>query len=330
MLFRSFHFSREGLASRGLLLLLAACFSAGPAVAQSEAGFPNKSVRLIVGFPPGGSADGTARALAKGLQDIWGQPVIVQNHPGASGAIGAEIVVRAPPDGTTLFFTEQGPISVLPFLHEKLSYNPLVDLTPIAMAVDIPNVLVVRVQSPHKTFKDLIVAAKARPGALDYASSGKGGSHHMMMDYMMKATGTKFNEIPYKGGAPAAFAVLSGEVQAGWMAVSTALPFIISGRLLGLAVSTQERVSLVPDIPTAAEQGFSGFKYSFWMGVMGPAKMPATLIKKIEADIQTVVSSPIYREQMGKMGNLASYESSEQFSKTIRGGYAHNKATLSP
>ncbi len=330
MLLRSFHFSCEGLASRGLLLLLAACFSAGPAAAQSEAGFPNKPVRLIIAFAPGGSADLIGRALAKGLQDIWGQPMIVESRPGAAGVIAAEIVVRAPPDGTTLLLASAGPIIVLPFLLEKMSYDPRVDLTPIAMMVVIPNILVVSGQSPHKTFKDLIVAAKARPGALDYASSGRGESHHMLMEDMMKVTGTKFNEIPYKGGAPALLAVLAGEVQASWIAASTALPHIKSGKLLGLAVSTQERVSQVPDIPTVAEQGFPGFDYPIWNGVMGPAKMPAALIKKIAADIQTVVSSPSFREQMGKMGTMPRYESAEQFSKTLREGYAHNKATLSP
>lgn len=330
MLFRCCHFFREGLESRGLALLLAACLSAGPAAAQSEVGFPNKSVRLIVSFAPGGGADALARAFAKGLQGVWGQPVIVENRTGAGGVIAAEVVVRAPPDGTTLYLSGFGPINVLPFLGEKMSYDPLVDLTPISLVVVFPNILVVGGQSPHKTFKDLIVAGKARPGALDYASSGKGESHHMMMEYMMKATGTKFNEIPYKGGAPAVLAVVTGEVQAAWVAVSTALPFIKSGQLLGLAVSTQERLPQVPDIPTVAEQGFPGFDHSFWMGVVGPAKMPAALIKKIEADIQTVVSSPSYREQMGKMGNLPRYESSEQFSKTIREGYARNKATLSP
>ncbi len=328
MLFRSFHFSRDGLASRGLLLLLAACFSAGPAAAQSEAGFLHKTVRLIVTLAPGGGVDVQARLLAKGLHGVWGQPVIVENRVGGDGIIGSEIVVRAPPDGTTLLMVTAGPITVLPFLHEKMSYNPLVDLTPIAMTVFTPNILVVPVQSPHKTFKDLMAAAKARPGALDYASAGRGGGSHMNMESMMKATGTRFTEIPYKGAAPAVLAVLAGEVQAAWISVSTALPFIQSGKLLGLAVSSKARVPLAPDIPTVAEQGFPGFEFSIWMGVFGPAKMPAALIKKIEADIQTVVSSPSYREEIGKQGNIPRYESAEQFSKTIREEYAHNKATL--
>jgi len=330
MFFRFFHFSREGLASCSLLLLLAACFSAGPVAAQSDAGFPNKTVRLIVTFPPGGSADLVGRAVAKGLQDIWGQAVVVENRPGASGLIGAEIVARAAPDGTTLFMGTQGPIVVMPFLRDKMPYDALTDLTPIAMTGATPNVLVVGSQSPYKTFKDFIAAAKARPGALDYASSGRGDSHHMAMEHMMKVTGVKLNDIPYKGGAPAVLAVLSGEVQATWIAVSTALPHIRSGKLIGLAVSTLERRPQIPDIPTVAEQGFPGYDYSFWSGVVGPGKMSAALVKKIETDVKAVVTSASYLEQMEKLGNRPRFEPADQFSKIIREESARNKATLSP
>lgn len=313
-----------------LTLLLAGSLGAGAAVAQTDPPFPSKQVKLIVTFPPGGAGDLIGRTIAKGLGGVWNQNVIVENQAGASGSIGADQVVRAAPDGTTLFLASPGVLTVLPFLREKLSYDPLVDMTPIAMTVAIPNILVVNAKSQNRTFKDLIAAAKAQPGALDYASSGKGESHHMMMEYLMKATGTHFNEIPYKGGAPALLAVTTGEVQAAWLAVSTALPFIKSGQLIALAVSTRDRVPQVPDIPSVAEQGFPGFNFSFWMGVMGPAKMPPALVKKIEADIQTVVKSAEYRDVIAKQGNLPLFESSEQYSKTIRDTYARNKATLVP
>lgn len=312
------------------LLLLAGCLGTGAALAQADAPAPGKQVKVIVTFPPGGAGDLIGRAIAKGLQGVWNQTVIVENQAGASGSIGAEQTVRAAPDGTTLFLASPGVLTVLPFLRDKLAYDPLVDLAPIAMTVVIPNILVVGAQSQHKTFKDLVAAAKAKPGALDYASSGRGESHHMMMEYMMKATGTKLNEIPYKGGAPALQAVVTGEVQAAWLAVSTALPFIKSGQLIGLAVSTHDRVPQVPDVPSVAEQGFPGFNFSFWMGVMGPAKMSPALIKRIETDVQTVVRSAEYREVIGRLGNLPVFESTEQFSKTIRETYARNKATLAP
>lgn len=313
-----------------VLMLIAGCVSTSAAISQTEPPFPAKQVKVIVTFAPGGAGDLIGRAIAKGLQGIWKQTVIVENQAGASGSIGAEQTMRAAPDGSTLFFASPGVLTVLPFIRDKLAYDPLVDLAPIAMAVVIPNILVVGAQSQHKTFKDLIAAAKAKPGSMDYASSGRGESHHMMMEYMMKATGTNLNEIPYKGGAPALQAVISGQVQTAWLAVSTAMPFIKSGQLIGLAVSTEGRVMQAPNIPTVAEQGFPGFNFSFWMGIMGPGKMSPELIKRIETDVQTVVRSAEYREFISKQGNLPIFESSDQFSKIIRETYTRNKATLMP
>jgi len=331
MLFKLFHSCFQSLRFKAtVLMLIAGCLGTSAAISQTEPPFPSKQVKVIVTFPPGGAGDLIGRSIAKGLQGVWNQTVIVENQAGASGSIGAEQTMRAAPDGSTLFLASPGVLTVLPFMRDKLAYDPLVDLTPIAMSVVIPNILVVGAQSQHKTFKDLIAAAKAKPGSLDYASSGRGESHHMMMEYMMKATGTTLNEIPYKGGAPALQAVISGQVQTAWLAVSTAMPFLKSGQLIGLAVSTDERVMQVPNIPTVAEQGFPGFNFSFWMGIMGPAKMSPALIKKIETDVQTVVRSEEYRELLGKQGNLPIFQSSDQFSKTIRETYSRNKATLVP
>ena len=297
--------------------------------AQGEVNYPNRPVKLMVTFPPGGAGDMTGRAVARGLQAIWNQAVVVENVPGGAGSIAAEMVVRAAPDGNVLFLSSAGPTAVLPFIRDKLTYDPLVDLTPIAMTVSIPNILVVSSKSNFKTFKEFVATAKSTPGGLNYASSGRGESHHMMMEYLMKATGIKLNEIPYKGGAPAVLAVSAGEVHAAWLAVSTALPLIRSGQLIGLAVSTQERVSQIPEIPSVSEQGFPGFDFSFWMGVMGPAKMPAALVKKIESDLRTVILSESYKEAIGKMGSVARFEGQEQFSKTLKDTYNRNKEALS-
>ena len=297
--------------------------------AQGEVNYPNRPVKLMVTFPPGGAGDMTGRAVARGLQAIWNQAVVVENVPGGAGSIAAEMVVRAAPDGNVLFLSSAGPTAVLPFIRDKLTYDPLVDLTPIAMTVSIPNILVVSSKSNFKTFKDFVATAKSTSGGLNYASSGRGESHHMMMEYLMKATGIKLNEIPYKGGAPAVLAVSAGEVHAAWLAVSTALPLIRSGQLIGLAVSTQERVSQIPEIPSVSEQGFPGFDFSFWMGVMGPAKMPAALVKKIESDLRTVILSESYKEAIGKMGSVARFEGQEQFSKTLKDTYNRNKEALS-
>ncbi len=300
-----------------------------PATAQTEA-FPSRTVKLIVTFPPGGAGDFAGRTLARGLQALWNQPVVVDNQAGAAGSIGAENMVKSAPDGLTLLLGTATETTVLPFLRDKLPYEPLTDMTPIAMTVRMPHMLVVSAQSPHKSTKALIAAAQARPGDLDYASAGKGGSHHLLMEYMMKATQTRFNEIPYKGGAQALMAVSAGEVQAAWVAVSTALPLMRSGRLLGLAVSTQDRVPQAPDVPSLAEQGYPGFDHSFWMGLLGPSKMPPTVVRKIEADVQKVVASDMYREAMDKSGTMAVFEPQDKFTRTLRDNYARNKTTLKP
>jgi len=308
-----------------LLVGMAAAQTASPV-----AGFPGRNVRLLTPFPPGGASDLIARALGNGLQGLWGKPVVIENQPGAGGIIAVETVVRSQPDGTTLILVGATPTTVMPFMMEKLSYDPLKDLLPIANTVSIPNVLVVAGKPNHNTFAELITAAKARPGTLDYASSGRGQSHHLMMEYLMKATGTRLNEIPYKGGAQALVAVISGEVQAAWVAVSTALPLIRGGQLRGLALSTRERFAQLPEIPSVAEQGYPGFDFSFWVGIFGSSRTPAPLVKKIEADIKTVVEVESFRESIQKIGNIIRYEPSEQFIKTIREEYGRNKAILAP
>jgi len=315
-------------------LLCGAALQAGvaDAVAQPapDSAWPARPVKLIVTFPPGGAGDFAGRTLGKGLSGLWNQAVVVDNQPGAAGSIGAEALVRAAPDGYVLLLGTATETSVLPFIRDKLAYDPLTDMTPIAMTVRMPHMLVVAANSPYKSVKALMAAAAARPGALDYASAGKGGSHHLLMEFTMKATNTRFNEIPYKGGAQALVAVSAGEVQAAWVAVATALPLVRGGKLQGLAVSTAERVPQAADIPSFAEQGFPGFDHSFWMGLLGPARMPPALVRKIEGDLQKVVASEPYRESMDRMGTIGLFEPQEKFARTIRDNYQRNKATLKP
>jgi len=327
-----FDLSSGSISRRQVSVFLAGTLCAGAAVAQSESGFPSKTVRLVVPFPAGGAGDQAGRELAKGLQSLWGQSVVVDNLVGAAGTIGADAVVRSTPDGHTLGFLAAGLPTVLPFMREKMPFDPLVDLLPIAMTINIPNVLVVPAQSPYKSFKELIATAKAKPGAIDYASSGRGESHHMLMEYMMASTGTKFNEIPYKGGAPALLAVAAGEVQVAWIAVATAGPFLKSGRLMALAVNTPSRVSQFPEVPSVDEVGYPELSQQqfTWMGVMGPAKIPTAVARKISLDIQKVVNSAGYRETMDRIGAIPRYEPMEQFSAIIRNLHARNKATLAP
>jgi len=304
--------------------------SGGQTAAQAVAGFPSRPVKFVVPYPAGGAGDLIARSLGAGLQNIWGKAVVIENQAGASGIIAVETGVRAQPDGTTMVLISTTQTTVLPFIMDKLPYDPLRDLAPVSIIGAIPNILVVSAKSPYKTLADLVAAAKAKPGALDYASSGKGQSHHMMMEYMMRATGSNLNAIPYKGGAPALVAVMGGEVQAAWIAVSTALPLLKNGQLRGLAMSTEERFAPVPDVLTVSEQGYPGFNYNFWMGITVSSKTPAAIVKKMDVDVKAIFDSEAYRDSIRKTGNLLRYEGNEQFTKTIRDEYARNKAILAP
>jgi tripartite-type tricarboxylate transporter receptor subunit TctC len=306
---------------------LAAAVIMAPLAAHADVSYPSRAVKLIVTYSPGGAFDYIGRLLAKGLQDLWGQPVVIENRPGASGVIGADQVARAAPDGLTLLVGSAGPIVVVPFLRDNLPYSPLADFTPIAVTATMPNVLVVNAKSPYKTFDDLIADAKARPGKIDYASSGKGDSHHMTMEHMMRATGVKFNEIPYKGGAPAALAVATGEVQAAWLAPSTALP-LIPGQVRPLAVSTLDRISSFPDIPTVAERGYPGFEVIYWIGVMGPPNMPPALVAKLQADLRKIVSADSYKESILKTGNELRFNTADEYTAIIRADYERNGKIL--
>ncbi|GAA4336687.1 tripartite tricarboxylate transporter substrate binding protein [Pigmentiphaga soli] len=323
--------ARAAARHAAVLCMAATAFASGAARAAGPAGtYPDHPVRLIVTYSPGGAFDFIGRLLAKGLQDLWGQAVVVENRPGASGAIGADLVARAKPDGLTLLIGSAGPVVVVPFLRDSLPYDPLKDLQPVAMTAIIPNVLVVGAKSRYHTFKELLDDARARPGQIDYASSGRGDSHQMSMEHMMRATGVRLNEIPYKGGAPAVVAVSSGEVSAAWLAVSTALPLIQTGQVRPLAVSTNVRVPDLPGVPTVAESGYPGFEVIYWIGVMGPANMPPAVLRKLQADLRKVYDTREYRDNIEKTGNMMRFGDAEEYGRVIRADYARNKQLLAP
>lgn len=308
----------------GVVMLLAAMACATTPVSAQDS-YPSRPVKLIVAFPPGGAVDAIGRDVAKDLSVLWRQPVVVENKPGAGGVIAADATAKAAPDGYTLFLATGGINTVVPFLQSKLPYDPLTDIKPIALVGSFPLVLVTSPSFKTKNLAEFIVAAKAKPGAISYASNGVGLSPHMAMELFQRTAGIRLNHIPYKGSGPAMQDMLGGRVPVMWAAVSSALPHLQSGKLIALAVSSLERLPLLPQVPTVSESGFPGFKAAEWIGILGPGNIPAALVQKIHGDLQKVTNTAAYREQQSARGNQVLASTTEEFTKRIRGEYHRNK-----
>ena len=313
---------------RRLLLASLALGMVTASPAWAQAGYPNRPVKLIIPFSAGGATDLIVRELAKGLTDIWGQPVVPENKPGASGVIAVETTARATPDGYTILLGSESFFSVLPFLNEKLPYNPVSDLKPTALVGAVPMILVAHPALKVKTLAEFVNAAKADAKGLDYASSGIGASHHMSMELLQRAAGIKLNHIAYQGGAPALQDVLAGHILVMWSAVSTALPHIKSGKLVALAVGSLERSPPLPNVPTVSESGYPGFETGSWVGVFAPAATPPAILQKIERDVNTLVRSPGYRERLIAAGSEIRYGTAEQVVARMAVEYSRNKLIL--
>jgi tripartite-type tricarboxylate transporter receptor subunit TctC len=305
--------------------LAAACTAAH---AQKPPVFPERPVRFLVSFPPGGSGDLMARAMAKGLADVWPQPVVVDNKPGGSGVVAGEILARAQPDGHTLAMLPDATLVVVPFLQEKMPYDTLTDIVAVGLMGAAPLALVAHPTLKARQLGDFLAAARAKPGAIDYASSGHGGPHHMAMVSLQRQAGITLNHIPYKGGAQALQDVVAGRVPVMFSGISTALPFIKEGKLLPLASGTLERSPLMPDVPTVAELGYPGFEASPWAAVMAPRDTPPALVEKISADLARVTRTQAYRDALVSFGNEVRSSTPRALAERIRREYDTNRALI--
>ena len=244
------------------------CFTAvlllAGSVGAAAAAYPDKPIRLILPVAPGGGSDITARTIAPKLTELWGQQVIIDNRPGGGGIVGMEITARSNPDGYTIVQGSIGPTSIDVSLHEKLGYHPLKDFTPIARGVSALNMLVVHPSLPVQSMKELIAYAKANPGKLNFGSSGLGHADHMAGELVKSMTGINMQHIAYKGGAPAMTELVGGNIQLIFATVSTAVPYLKSGRIRPIAVTSEKRAPLFPDLPTVAEGGLPGFAVDNW------------------------------------------------------------------
>jgi len=298
-----------------LTLIVTAALSSTAALA---ADYPDRPIRMLVGFAPGGGTDATARAIAPKMTELLGQQVIVDNRPGATGNIATDIVSKSNPDGYTILMGTIAALSINPHLYDKLPFDPLKDLLPVTRAVDSTNVLVVHPSVAAKTVKDLIALAKAKPGALNCGSSGVGGAGHLALELFNLQTGTKMTHVPYKGGGPAMIDLLGGNIQLIFATAASAVGHIKSGKIRALAVTTLKRSPLVPDLPTIAETGLKGFEANNWYGILVPAKTPRAIVMRLNKDTSTALLAPDTKEVLFKQGLDVAPESPEAFGAYIK------------
>ncbi len=303
----------------GKSLLAIALFAAASATLAQN--YPARAVRLIVPFPPGGSTDIIGRAVAQKLFEKWGQPVVVDNRPGASGVIGAEIVAHAAPDGYTLLLTTTH-FTINPSMMPKLPYDTFNDFAPITLLNTTPLVVVVNPGAPTKSIKELIALAKAKPGQLNFGSTGVGGTNHLAGELFNAMAGVKMVSIPYSGNAPALTALLGGHVDVVFNGITSAIALVKTGKLRPLAVTSLKRSAALPDIPTLDELGLKGFEAVPWNGLNAPGKTPRDIVAKINADAVNVMSSPKLQEQLKAEGSDMVGNSVEQYT-----AFLHNEVT---
>jgi tripartite-type tricarboxylate transporter receptor subunit TctC len=295
-------------------VLLAASLASGAAAAQT---YPSKPIRIVVPFTPGGSTDILARSLGQKLNEAWKQPVIVENRPGAGGAIGAELVAKAAPDGYTLLMGHIGTLAVNPTFYPKLPYDAVKSFAPVALIASVPNVLVVHPSVPAKDVAELVALAKAKPGSLTYSTGGNGSAAHLAMEYFKLQTGTDIVHVPYKGAAPAVTDVVAGQVSMTMTGAPALMPHVQAGKLRALGVSSPKRLAAFPQLPTIAEAGVKGFDATQWYGVVAPAGTPADVVRKLNAEIRAIMQSPEMQERLRTEGAIATVSTPEEFAKLI-------------
>ncbi|MET0167110.1 MAG: tripartite tricarboxylate transporter substrate binding protein [Vicinamibacterales bacterium] len=295
-------------------IALAAALSSGTAMAQT---WPSKPISLIVPFPPGGTTDVLARALGEKLSKELGQPVIVENKPGAGATIGADFVAKAKPDGYTLLM---GAVhhTIASSVYKKLPYDFQKDLAPVTVVALVPNVLVVNANVPAKSVAELIALAKSQPGKLTYGSNGNGTAQHLIGTQFQNATGTDLIHVPYKGSGPLVTDLLGGQITMSFDTVTPVLQHIKSGKLRALAVTTDKRSSALPNVPTLDEAGLKGFNIGTWFGVLAPAGTPKDIMARLSTEVVKAVQSPDFRKRMEEVGAEPIGNSPDQMAQQVK------------
>jgi len=286
----------------GMMVLGAAGTGAASAAEQPAAGiYPNRPIRWIVPFPPGGAADIVSRAVAQKLTERWGQQIVIDNRAGAAGNLGIELAARAAPDGYTLVIVP-ATFTTNPALNSKLAYSPVKSFAPITLVSSSALILVIHPSLPVNSVKMLIALAKARPGQLNYASSGVGASAHLATELFKNSTGTDIVHVPYKGQPPAMIDLISGQVQVMFPNIPVSLPHVKARKLRALAVTTTKRASLLSDLPTIAESGIPGFEVNQWSGLLAPAGTPAAIVARLHEHVIAALKEPDVRTNLTAQG----------------------------
>ena len=291
--------------------------------------YPNKPVRIMVGWAPGGITDVAARIVAQKLTEKWRQQVIVENKPGASGMIADAAAARAEPDGYTLLFAASPEVTTTPFIQKSAPKYFVNDYIPVSLVSINPLVLVAAPDSPYKNVKDLIAAAKAKPGEISYSSPGIGTAPHLAAIMFESATGTKLQHVPYKGGGPAAIAVAGKEVPIGFNAMAGVMPMIGSGRIKVLGLATAKRIATEPDWPTVSEQGVPNFEYTVWSGLFAQKGVPADIVRKLETDVHAILADPDVAKKFAAFGAIPADEDLKTFVERIKRETSANEAIVS-
>ena len=267
----------------------------------SAQNYPTKAVRIIVPYPAGGTSDILARLLSPKLNEVFGQPIVVDNRPGANGNIGADLVAKSPPDGHTMLLADLGALTISPSIY-KLPFDPVKDFAPVTMVTYSPHLLAVHPSVPAKTVKELVALAKSKPGLLNFAVSGIGGAPHLAGIAFEAQTGVKWTYIPYKGGSDAIIGLASGQADAIFNGMLATYPHVKSGKLKLIAVSSAKRVASIPDVPTVAESGLNGFETGSWQGIVTAAGTPKEVIGRLNAEIARILNTPEMKENLARQG----------------------------
>jgi len=300
-------------------LVVAAGFAAVALATGAHAqDYPTRTIKMVIAFPAGGPTDFVGRLLADKLKELLGQPVIIENKAGANGAIGANEVAKAAPDGYTLFLTTVGAVAITPNMRTDLPYDTMRDFAPVSLVVNNTTVLVVRPDLPVKNAKDLAEMAKAKPATYAFASTGVGSMPHLALELFQTAANVKFVHVPYRGAAPALTDLLGGQVSALFADAPVLMSQIEAGKLKPLGAASDERNPMLPNVPTLREQGYADTKADNWYGLLAPAKTPPAVIAKLNQAVRTAVSDPVVHEKLVKSGAVPAPTSPEEFGQLLK------------